>query len=46
MPAVAMVKNIDSNKRHPTAAPTIELAGTVVASGVKCVGYREMGPAV
>ena len=37
MAAVAMVKNSDNNKRRPTAAPTMKLAGTVVASGVKPV---------
>ena len=37
MAAVAMVKNIDSNRRHPTAAPTMK-QGTVAASGVKLVG--------
>ena len=29
-------------KRHPTAAPAIKLAGSVVASGVKLAGDREM----
>ena len=37
MAAVAMVKNIDSNRRHPTAAPTMKQE-TVAASGVKLVG--------
>ena len=37
MAAVAMVKNIDSNRRHPTAAPTMK-QGTVAASGAKLVG--------
>ena len=38
MAAVAMVKNSDSTKRRPTAAPTMKPAGAVVASGVKLVG--------
>ena len=37
MAVVAIVKNSDSNERHPTVAPTMK-QGTVAASGVKLVG--------
>ena len=37
MAVVAMVKNSDSNKRHPIAPPTMKQI-TVVASGAKLLG--------